>query len=37
VRAPNTTWQSRLDTLSGLWVLICYGSAGFGQLLWHWA
>ena len=25
--------QSRIDAMSGLWVLVCYGSAGFAPLL----
>jgi 4-hydroxybenzoate polyprenyltransferase len=36
LRAPNAKAQKQLDTLSGLWVLICYGVAGFGQLLLRW-
>jgi hypothetical protein len=36
LRVPDPAGQKRLDTLSGLWVLICYGVAGFGQLLVRW-
>jgi hypothetical protein len=36
LRAANPAGQKRLDTLSGLWVLICYGVAGFGHLLLRW-
>ncbi len=32
-RAPDTRGQKRLDIFSGLWVLLCYGSAGFVPLL----
>jgi 4-hydroxybenzoate polyprenyltransferase len=32
MRAPGAAGQKRLDTLSGLWVLICYGTAGFTPL-----
>ncbi len=30
---PSPTWQARLDTVSGLWVLLCYLAAGFGPLV----
>jgi hypothetical protein len=36
LRMPTAAGQKRLDALSGLWVLICYGVAGFGQLLLRW-
>jgi 4-hydroxybenzoate polyprenyltransferase len=36
LRAPGARAQKQLDTLSGLWVLICYGVAGFGHLLLRW-
>ncbi|PIE06741.1 MAG: manganese transporter permease [Rhodobacterales bacterium] len=32
-RAPSPAAQTRLDTLSGLWVLACYGAAGFLPLV----
>jgi hypothetical protein len=32
-RTPDAAAQQRLDTMSGLWVLTCYGSAGFVPLL----
>ena len=35
-RTPNAVAQKRLDTVSGLWVLTCYGSAGFIPLLLRW-
>jgi 4-hydroxybenzoate polyprenyltransferase len=35
-RTPDAKAQKQLDMLSGLWVLICYGVAGFGQLLLRW-
>jgi 4-hydroxybenzoate polyprenyltransferase len=35
-RAPDAAAQKRLDTMSGLWVLTCYGSAGFAPLLLRW-
>jgi 4-hydroxybenzoate polyprenyltransferase len=28
LRSPDAVWQKRIDALSGLWVLVCYGSAG---------
>src|SRR4029450_1821356 len=30
---PDTQAQKRLDTMSGLWVVMCYGAAGFVPLL----
>jgi UbiA prenyltransferase family len=33
---PNPAKQGQLDTMSGLWVVACYGSAGFAPILWHW-
>jgi 4-hydroxybenzoate polyprenyltransferase len=36
LRTLTAAGQKRLDTLSGLWVLICYGGAGFGQVLLRW-
>ena len=35
-RTPDAAAQKRLDTASGLWVLTCYGSAGFVPLLLRW-
>jgi hypothetical protein len=35
-RTPDAAAQKRLDTTSGLWVLTCYGSAGFVPLLLRW-
>jgi len=35
-RAPDAASQHRIDTLSGLWVLSCYGAAGIVPLLWRW-
>jgi 4-hydroxybenzoate polyprenyltransferase len=35
-RTPDAAAQKRLDTMSGLWVLTCYGSAGFVPLLLRW-
>lgn len=32
-RAPNQTHQTRLDTMSGLWVFVCYAAAGFAPLV----
>ena len=34
---PTSSLQKRIDTLSGLWVLICYGLAGFAPLLLAWS
>ena len=33
LRAPSPRAQKRLDTVSGLWVFLCYASAGFVPLL----
>jgi hypothetical protein len=33
LRTLEPTAQRRIDTFSGVWVLICYGSAGFAPLL----
>lgn len=30
---PNDKHQARLDTMSGLWVFVCYAAAGFAPLL----
>ena len=32
VRRADARWQARMDAVSGLWVLICYGAAGFAPL-----
>jgi UbiA prenyltransferase family len=37
LRAPDAAAQSRIDTMSGLWVLICYGAAGFAPLVLRWS
>lgn len=31
--APSDRHQARLDTMSGLWVFVCYAAAGFAPLL----
>ena len=31
-RHRSEAWQKRIDAVSGLWVLICYGAAGFAPL-----
>jgi 4-hydroxybenzoate polyprenyltransferase len=36
LQTPDAAAQKRLDTVSGLWVLTCYGSAGFIPLLLRW-
>jgi hypothetical protein len=33
LRAPDAAAQRRIDTASGLWVLICYGAAGFAPVV----
>lgn len=33
LRAPDAAAQKRIDTVSGLWVLICYGAAGFAPVV----
>jgi len=35
--APTTALQNRIDTLSGFWVLACYGLAGFAPLIVSWS
>ena len=35
-REPDVSGQKRIDTMSGLWVLTCYGAAGFAPLLLRW-
>ncbi len=35
-RAPNTQNQARMDTVSGLWVFVCYMAAGFSPLVTGW-
>lgn len=37
LRAPYAAAQSRIDAMSGLWVLICYGAAGFAPLALRWS
>jgi UbiA prenyltransferase family len=34
MRKPTPAGQKRIDTLAGVWVLICYGTAGFAPHLW---
>lgn len=34
--SPNPQLQKRIDTLSGVWVLMCYALAGFAPLLMSW-
>jgi hypothetical protein len=34
MRKPTPAGQKRIDTLTGVWVLICYGTAGFAPHLW---
>jgi 4-hydroxybenzoate polyprenyltransferase len=34
--AGDAAGQTRIDTMSGLWVLTCYGAAGFAPLLARW-
>lgn len=29
IKHPSAVGQKRIDTLAGLWVLVCYGAAGF--------
>jgi 4-hydroxybenzoate polyprenyltransferase len=31
-RTLDAAWQTRIDAAAGLWVLICYGAAGFAPL-----
>jgi hypothetical protein len=33
LRTPDAAAQRRIDTASGLWVLICYGAAGFAPVV----
>jgi hypothetical protein len=33
---PSPAKQGRLDTMSGLWVVACYGSAGFAPIVLRW-
>ncbi len=33
VRRPDAAAQSRIDTVAGLWVFLCYATAGFVPLL----
>jgi 4-hydroxybenzoate polyprenyltransferase len=33
IKRPSATGQKSIDTLAGLWVLVCYGTAGFAPLL----
>jgi hypothetical protein len=35
-RAPDDTHQKWLDTVSGLWVFVCYTAAGFAPLIVGW-
>ncbi|MFN3171084.1 MAG: UbiA family prenyltransferase [Hyphomicrobiales bacterium] len=35
-RAPSDKHQKRLDTVSGLWVFVCYTAAGFAPLVVGW-
>lgn len=35
-RAPTTEKQARMDTVSGLWVFVCYMAAGFAPLVSGW-
>jgi 4-hydroxybenzoate polyprenyltransferase len=32
-RRADGAWQKRIDAVSGLWVLLCYGAAGFAPLV----
>jgi 4-hydroxybenzoate polyprenyltransferase len=34
LRKPTPAGQKRIDALAGVWVLICYGTAGFAPHLW---
>jgi 4-hydroxybenzoate polyprenyltransferase len=36
MRNPESIKDNALDTVSGLWVLACYGSAGYAPLLMRW-
>lgn len=35
-RTPNPSNQKRLDTISGLWVFVCYMAAGFAPIIAGW-
>lgn len=37
LRSPDAAAQNRIETMSGLWVLICYGAAGFAPLVLRWS
>jgi hypothetical protein len=37
VQKADSATQKRIDAMAGIWVLICYGSAGFAPLALHWS
>lgn len=37
LRAPTEGAQRRVDSMAGLWVLVCYGAAGFAPLAANWS